>query len=45
MINARMTAIENEMAQLHKRSRDWHDLNSQLTLLWSYKIMIIEFET
>jgi len=42
MIDKRMTQIENEMVQLHKRSRDYHNLNSQLTLLWAYKILLIE---
>lgn len=42
IINQRMIEINNEMAQCHNRSDEWLQLNTNLSLLWAYKITLIE---
>ena len=44
IINLRMIEINNEMAQLHKRSEEWQALNTNLSILYAYKITLIEGE-
>jgi hypothetical protein len=44
IITLRMVEINNEMAQCHKRSDEWQQLNTNLSLLWAYKITLIEGE-
>ena len=35
IINLRMIEINNEMAQLHKRSEEWQALNTNLSILYA----------
>ena len=44
IINLRIVEITNEMAKCHKRSDKWQQLNTNLSLLWAYKISLIEGE-